>query len=190
MPYRKEQLAVNTFYHIYNRGNNKENIFFEEENYLYFSRLLKTYLSKGFIRLHAYCFMPNHYHAIVETTDNSNLSIQIQHCMIAYAKAINKRYNRVGHLFQDRFKVKHIDSTEYLLHLSRYIHTNPVFGKLVSSVALWPFSSYHSYVTDVEETGLTTQFILSHFNGKEEYKLFVETFVEEKFMEMYNNFWK
>lgn len=190
MPYRKEQITTNSFYHIYNRGNNKENIFFEKENYSYFLRLFKAYLSEGFIRLHSYCLMPNHYHAIVETTDHPNLSTQVQHCMIAYVKAVNKRYNRVGHLFQDRFRVIPIKSTEYLLHLSRYIHLNPVFAKIVSQAELWQYSSYRSYITELDEEGLSTQFILSHFKNKLDYKLFVESFRQEKFKEMHNSFWE
>lgn len=189
MPYRKEQFEMNTFYHVYNRGNNKEVIFFEKDNYRYFLQIFKEYLTENALLLHSYCLMPNHYHTIVEITDRPELSTPLQHCMIAYGKAINKRYNRVGHLFQDRFKIKKIDSAEYLLHLSRYIHSNPLMAKFVSSAEQWQYSSYKNYISEIEEAGLTTQFILSHFKDKQDYKNFVELFVQDKFNEMNNELW-
>jgi REP element-mobilizing transposase RayT len=189
MPNRKEQIEINTFYHIYNRGNNKENIFFEEDNYRYFLQILKKYLNENALLLHSYCLMPNHYHAIVETTDRAELSKPLQHCMISYVKAINKRYTRVGHLFQDRFKVKRIDSTEYLLHLSRYIHTNLLAAKIITIAERWQYSSYKNYISEIEEPGLTTQFILSHFKDRKDYQNFVELFLQVNHNEIHHELW-
>jgi putative transposase len=189
MPYRKDHIENNSFYHLYNRGNNKQNIFFEEMNYHYFLDVVKKYFIKGAIHIHAYCLMPNHFHFIIETTSDADVSRFIQHSMIAYVKAINKRYDRVGHLFQDRFKIKNIDSTEYLLHLSRYIHINPVMAGLVKVPELWDFSSYQSYIRNKVQNEITTEFILSHFKNAQEYKIFVESFAKERFIELQNQFW-
>lgn len=188
MPYRLETIEPHTFYHIYNRGNNKQKIFFEQENYLYFMRLFRKYLEKYDIDLHAYCLMPNHFHLLVQTGIASNVPQMMHDMMIAYVKAINKRYDRIGHLFQNRYKIKPVQSTEYLLHLSRYIHTNPFFAKLVTVAQDWKYSSYKNYISNAVEDKLSTQFILSHFGMKNNYQAFVESFIEEKFNEMQREF--
>lgn len=134
MPFRKEKIESGILYHVYNRGNNKENIFFDEENYAYFHRLLHKYSQEYQIEVQVYCYLPNHYHLLLRIGDDNTLSDMMRKWILAYTKAINKRYNRVGHLFQDRYKIKRVDSVEYFLHLSRYIHTNPFFASLVTTI--------------------------------------------------------
>ncbi len=93
----------------------------------------------------AYCLMPNHYHFIAQPHDD-DFSHHMQLLTISYTKAVNERYHRVGALFQGAFRAKHIDRPEYLLHLSRYIHLNPVRAGLVKRPEDWVFSSYCDYV--------------------------------------------
>jgi hypothetical protein len=89
--------------------------------------------------------MPNHYHFILRVV-TPHLSHAMQRFGFSYTKSINKRKNRTGNLFQGAFQAKRIDSEEYLLHLSRYVHLNPVRAKLVHSAEAWEFSSYREYV--------------------------------------------
>ncbi len=100
----------------------------------------------------------------------SNLMMSLQ---ISYAKAINKRYNRVGHLFQGPFKNIHIDRDEYLLHLSRYIHINPVEAGLVSKPEVWEFSSYLDYIGLRNGALPKPDLILSQFPDRQAYREFV-----------------
>ena len=108
MPRRKITFQKGYNYHIYNRGVNKQKIFFDEENYLYFIRLLKKYTEEFDVSVLAYCLMPNHFHILVEIMGEKDLSICLSRLLNSYVKSINKRYNRVGPLFTDRFKAVHV----------------------------------------------------------------------------------
>ena len=137
MPYRKERFDVSEFYHIYNRGNNKGRIFFELENYHFFLRQFFKYFPSPSAEIHAFCLMPNHFHFLVRFLEVTDISTRMKYFGISYAKAINSRFQRTGHLFEGRFKIKYVDSDEYLLHLSRYIHLNPLLAKLVLKAEDW-----------------------------------------------------
>jgi putative transposase len=144
MPYRRIPLQAENFYHIYNRGNNRQNIFFEYENYIHFLRLMRKHLVTKGVDILAYCLMPNHYHFLVYLRDD-NLSEAMQAFSVAYTKAINKRFDRSGALFQGRFQSVHVNEPNYLIHLSRYIHLNPVTAGFVNRPEEWAFSSYLEY---------------------------------------------
>jgi len=103
------QLEHGCFYHIYNRGNNSEVIFKEEENFLYFLILLKKHISP-IAEIYAYCLLNNHFHLLIKIKENENNEIKYEQSFSnifnAYAKAYNKKYNRTGKLFEERFKRK------------------------------------------------------------------------------------
>ncbi|MCC5898517.1 MAG: transposase [Phormidium sp. BM_Day4_Bin.17] len=145
MPYRKSKFQVGCYYHIYNRGNNRQLIFFERDNYLHFLRQLRRHLVSHGIDIVAYCLMPNHYHLLVYL-NAENLSQRMQAFSLSYTKAINQRYQRVGSLFQGRFQAIHVNKEEYLLNLTRYIHLNPVAANLVKNAEDWEFSSCRDYL--------------------------------------------
>ena len=132
------------FHHVYNRGTNHQNIFFERENYLYFLRLIRQAFTTHDVDVVAYCLMPNHYHLLVYPRSD-RLSEAMKSLSLAYTKAMNKRFNRVGGLFQGRFQKRLVTDTAYLVHLIRYIHLNPVKANLVAQPQEWEFSSYQEY---------------------------------------------
>ena len=144
MGQRRIPLQTGNFYHVYNRGNNRQIIFFERENYIYFLRLIREHLIKNSVDIIAYCLMPNHYHLLVYLRDET-LSDAMKSLSLSYTKAINKRFNRSGVLFQGRFQSIHISQTDYLVNLSQYIHLNPVKASLVKQPEEWEFSSYLEY---------------------------------------------
>ncbi|MBD2251174.1 transposase [Nostoc parmelioides] len=144
MPQRHIPLKIGNFYHVYNRGNNRQAIFFERENYIYFLQLIREHLISNAVDIVAYCLMPNHYHFLVYLRDET-LSDAMKSLSLSYTKAINKRFNRSGVLFQGRFQIIEVLQTDYLVHLSRYIHLNPVKAGLVNQPGEWEFSSYLEY---------------------------------------------
>ncbi|MGD1045285.1 MAG: transposase [Bacteroidota bacterium] len=211
MPYRKESFDLNEFYYIFNRGNNKDPIFFEPENYAFFLRMFLKYFPLAIAEIHAFCLMPNHYHFLVRFIEEIDISTRMKYFGISYAKAINNRYERTGHLFEGRFKIKHVDSDEYLLHFSRYIHLNPFFAKLVYKAEDWKYSSYRKYLSvkdsrsfssdtigKLRESSMSDDFesyvnadvILSQFSSSLEYKDFIESFAEEKMKEIEESLWR
>jgi putative transposase len=144
MPHRKTPLIADRFYHIYNRGNDRQSIFFDRENYLYFLRLTREHIVESDIDILAYCLMPNHYHFLVYPR-NDRLSDAMKKLSLSYTKSMNKRYNRSGVLFQGRFQSILVDNDSYLTYLAQYIHLNPVKSGLVEQAKDWEFSSYLEY---------------------------------------------
>jgi len=189
MPRRAIPLVAGEYYHIYNRGNNRQPIFFERENYLFFLRRARERLmghqgpagepdsrspgARVFCSIAAYCLMPNHYHLLVCPTDDQ-FSRHMQGFSGSYTKAINKRYERVGALFQGPFHALRVDRSEYLLHLSRYVHLNPVQAGLVKQAHDWEFSSYREYAGLRYGTLPRPDVVLSQFPSRDAYRQFVE----------------
>ena len=121
----------------------------------------------------AYCLMPNHFHLLVRPRDD-RFSRGMQRFSISYAKAMNKRMGRSGALFQGAFEAVRVDRDEYSLHLSRYIHLNPVEAGLVRRPEDWEFSSYRDYVGLRQGTLPVPGIILSQFSSPGAYREFVE----------------
>ena len=178
MPRRQVTFEAGSYYHIYNRGNNQQLIFFNRENYIHFLRLIRKYLiEENAADIISYCLMPNHYHLLAYLKVD-NFSNFMQKMTLSYVKAINKYYQRVGSLFQGRFQAIHVDRDEYLLQLTRYIHLNPVKANLVKNPEDWEFSSYREYV-DLRRGNLPkVDEVRSYFNSAEDYRSFVETYIQ------------
>lgn len=122
--------------------------------------------------------MPNHYHLLLHETEDNSISKTMQALGTSYAKAINTHYNKTGHLFQDSYKKVHIQTNEQLLHLSRYIHLNPVKAGLVSSPEQWIYSSYNNYTGSRNNKSLKMDIILDQFKNEETYANFVNSNTE------------
>ncbi len=172
MPRRSINFAQGSYYHVYNRGNNYQTIFFERENYLHFLKLVRRYLIANNILVLAYCLMPNHYHFLVQC-NGGNLSESMQLLSLAYTKGINKRFNRVGSLFQGRFQAILVNSDDYLVHLVRYIHLNPVKADLVKIASEWEFSSFSEYAGVRNGSLPTMELILAMISSEDAYHSFL-----------------
>jgi len=181
-------LCAGEYYHLYNRGNNRERIFFERENYLFFLRRLRKYAAPV-LDVVSYCLMPTHYHLLVQVKQTSEVSEDLggpgtskamMRLSVSYTKAMNRRYDRAGSLFQGAFRAKHVDGDDYLVHLSRYIHLNPVFAGLVERPEEWEFSSHREYVGLRNGTLPKPEIVLSQFPSPEAYQDFVESYAPQE----------
>jgi putative transposase len=170
------------YYHNYNRGNNRENIFVEERNYRYFMQLYQKYILPV-CDTFAYCLMRNHFHFLVrvkelqnqtsevfETSEVSSKTItpQFSNFFNSYAKAINTTYKRTGSLFQKRFGRIEIDSDRYFAQLIHYIHFNPQKHGFVEDFRQYPYSSYQAIVSE-KPTRLCRAEVLNWFQGKDSF---------------------
>jgi REP element-mobilizing transposase RayT len=142
MPYRGDVFARNHYYHIYNRGVGQGRLFFNPGNYEYCLRLTKRYYRRYGVTVIAYCLMPNHYHFLLRQETDQPLSKFVNVLFNAYVQAVNRQQDRRGTLFEGRFRHVWVDREEYLVHLCRYIHLNPVKAKLVSHPEDWLYSNY------------------------------------------------
>jgi len=199
MPRRQTPFIPGLYYHIYNRGNNRQSIFFQPENYLYFLRNVKKYLAP-LAKVTAYCLMPTHYHILariqtsevltknarsvtdVSKTSEVSLSRAMMRLSVSYTKAINKRFERVGSLFQGQFQAKPIQTYSHLLNLCVYIHANPVKDGLVPDPADWVYSNYLEWLGQRDGTLVDREFIQEHFGSPAEYKEFVMHFVRTRYL--------
>ena len=147
------KLIANNFYHIYNRGNNKQTIFFNRKNYLYFIDKIITHIT-NFSDLICYCLMPNHYHFLIytqESFDNTKFSNNLKILFSSYTRAINNQNKTSGSLFQQHSKIKCLTdgskkSENYPLVCFHYIHQNPMTSGLVKKMEDWEFSSFREYI--------------------------------------------
>jgi REP element-mobilizing transposase RayT len=199
MPRRQTPFISGLYYHIYNRGNNRQSIFFQPENYLYFLRNVKKYLVP-LAKVTAYCLMPTHYHLLVrlQTSEfltessrnekagvkNSEVSLSraMMRLSVSYTKAINKRFERVGSLFQGQFQAKPVQNYHHLLNLCVYIHANPVKDGLVSDPADWVYSNYLEWLGQRDGTLVDREFIQEHFGSPAEYQELVTHFVRTRYL--------
>jgi putative transposase len=176
-------------YHIYNRGNNREDIFREDRNYVFFLELYAKYVLPV-VDTFAYCLLKNHFHLLIRVKDltgssanlsgqeNANLSGQekavsqaFSNFFNAYTKAFNKEYDRTGSLFQRAFGRRLVRSNEYFLALIAYIHQNPQRHGLIGDFQEWKYSSYKSILSR-SSTHLERDEVLEWFQGREQFSRF------------------
>lgn len=194
-----KNLSSGEIYHIYNRGNNKERIFFDEQDYRAFlfrlglgigikldelnkndltkspkSRVRITKSPDGLFKLHSFCLMPNHFHLLIEQCSDISISKLMSKVCTSFSMYINKKYKRVGHIFQDRFKSVIIENNQQLMWTSAYIHTNPIKDKIVMNPYEYRWSSYTDF-SDNRNLPITYKDLIGVIFGTK------ESFIKETF---------
>ncbi len=152
------------FYHVTLRGNHRQDIFFCSRDRQILSELISEVMDRFGARLHAYCFMTNHIHALIQVGD-APLGRLMLRIAGRYARTVQSALHTTGHLFEKRYHPMLVDADEYLLELLRYIHLNPVRAHMVQSVDDYPWSSHHAYLGERPEPWVTTDFALSMFHA-------------------------
>jgi putative transposase len=181
MARRKIQFDAENFYHIFNRGNRKQRIFFEDENYNYFLRQLQKYFDPQGIEVNSYCLMPNHFHLIIYLTREVDFSSIMRRFSISYTRSLNRWIDSAGHVFQDNFGAQQIDESEYLTHVCRYVHLNPVLAQLVKLPHEWRYSDYSVWVDSATSKELPAIRVREdYFTGASDYKRFVLDYWQNK----------
>ncbi len=184
-------LQLNKFYHIYNHANGNENLFLEEKNYLFFLQKMEHHLCP-YMKIYAYCLMPNHFHIVARTKDagdfvegderfeslrkltkkdayqflQKKVSKSLSNLCNSYAQAFNKMYRRRGSLFMPNFKFKLIEDDMALRRSICYVHNNPIHHGFTGSITAWSFSSYQFMLT-LDTTFLQKEEVLGLFGGKD-----------------------
>jgi REP element-mobilizing transposase RayT len=175
---------VDAYYHVYNRGLNKMNIFLDDMDYRFFEKILaRCLVSKkefdkfsrqyanynGEVKLLAYCLMPNHFHLLLHQKNLKQIEKFMNSVAVPYAIYFNKKYNRKGTLYESRYKAVRIRTDEQLEHVSRYIHLNPIDHRS------WDYSSFSDYIFSPREW-VDTSLILSMFDSKSRYSEYVDDY--------------
>lgn len=171
------------FYHIWNRGNNRENLFYTSANYEYFLRHYAEFLDPV-AETYAFCLLPNHFHLLIrtkafapsievspsgETSKKVNpVSLAFQRLFTTYSQAINIQQHRTGSLFQKPFKRLEVKSVKQLANLVHYIHTNPQRHGIIDDFRHYPWSSYERIII-ARPSKLKKEEVLAWFKNKENY---------------------
>ncbi|MCM8594778.1 REP-associated tyrosine transposase [Accumulibacter sp.] len=155
-------------YHLTARGDGREDVFLNDADRQHFLVLLGKVRARFNWAIHAYCLMNNHYHLLVETPD-ANLARGMRQLNGVYTQDFNRTHDRVGHVFQGRYKAIVVEKESYLVELARYVVLNPVRAGLVGDPGEWPWSSYRATVGAPEQAPdwLERQWILSAFGETE-----------------------
>jgi len=147
-------------YHVTLRGNHQQAIFFTVTDRLRMNLLFAEVLERFEARLHAYCYMTNHLHALIQV-GNEPLGRLMLRIAGQYARMTQARLQTTGHLFEKRYYPVLVDTDAYLLELVRYMHLNPVRAKMVSSPAEYPWTSHQAYLGTRSDPWVTTDFALA-----------------------------
>lgn len=185
----------NGVYHIFNRGVEKRNIFLDDQDKGIFLYYLFVYLGdpeevkmrypnipirlqiknlNTEVELLAYCMMPNHFHLVLKQSSIDGISKLMKQLTNAYTKYFNDKYKRVGGLVQGRFKAVEVENEEQLVHLSRYVHLNPLIAGLVDHLVDYSWSSYRYYLSLQASSFCSKEAVMSVFNNAKGYQNFIE----------------
>ncbi len=183
----RKDLHIGGYYHVYNRGVEKRDTFLDNHDRRTFVQKL-LHATTDNIKIVAFCLMNNHYHLLVQQVSDYGLSKCMQSLGVGYTKYFNNRHKRVGALFGSSYNMKYIHNDNQLVHVSRYIHLNPIkhaikdgVGKiqiqsLLRDLEQSEWNSYGCYVRKKAPTDIIhSKIVLDQFTNKEEYRVFVNT---------------
>jgi REP element-mobilizing transposase RayT len=152
----------NAFYHVIARGNQRQDLFLDEKDYLRYLSYLSEYKTRYQFHLYAYALMRNHVHLLLEV-EVTPLSKIMQALQFRYTRYFNTRYGKVGHLFQGRYKAILCDKDAYLLELIRYIHLNPIRSKFAGDLERYRWVSHESYLGRKKDNLIDKDLVLGQF---------------------------
>ena len=159
---RKLRIETLGYHHVYNRGVAKGNVFLDEHDKVKFIELLANVAREYKFNIHSFCLMDNHYHLLIENR-RENLSLGMRQLNARYARYFNKQHNRVGHLWQDRYKSWYVLDKKYLFTLFRYIENNPIRAKISEKIGEYKYCATYSIFKDAIPSFLENTFVLRDY---------------------------
>ena len=185
MPRKARKKSKTGTYHIIMRGINRQSIFNEDEDCHRFLQTLKYYKETSGYEIYAYCLMSNHCHILLKVGSEPLEQIMRRICG-KFVYWYNHKYNRIGYLFQDRFKSEPVEDDVYFLTVLRYIHQNPLKAGMVEAINQYPWSSYNAYFHGNQL--IDTDFVLKMFANKKKaldlFRSFNEQTTDEKCLDV------
>lgn len=192
MPYRTTPLVNGQIYHVFNRGSEKRIIFESNRDRSRFLKSIRYYQlvdpkpsfskfslskkkdleNKKIVELLCYCLMPNHFHLLIKQLEEGGISKFMSKFLNSYTKYFNTKHDRVGALMQGQFKAVLVDTDEQLIHLSRYIHLNPMVSFITKDLKNYPWSSYKEYIEN-QEGFCAKDEVLGFFKSPAAYEQFI-----------------
>ena len=186
MPRKARKKSPLNIYHVILRGINQQIIFEDQYDYLQFISILKYYKDICNFELYAYCLMDNHIHLLIKHT-TTDLNIIMKKIEVKFVRWYNHKYQRIGNLFQDRYKSEPVNNLAYFQTVFRYIHQNPFHAGLETTLGTYPWSSYIDYVnSDPSFTDIDT--ILNLFPNHLECLKFLQIISDQRCLEHYSSY--
>ena len=163
MPRQARERSNTGIYHVMLRGIDKRNIFLDEEDRMKFIESVLKAKRKGKFRIYGYCLMDNHIHMLIK--EDEEIGMSMKRITVGYVGWHNRKYERTGHLFQNRYMSEPVEKEGYLLIVLRYIHQNPVKAGIVNKVEDYKWSSYKEYYNNYrgEKSFISPDLIKAHF---------------------------
>ncbi len=171
MPRRARKKSKTGIYHVMVRGINRQKIFKDNGDYAHFIETIRKTKEKSEFKIYGYCLMGNHVHLLLQERKES-ISLSMQRICSSFVYWYNRKYDRLGHLFQERYKSEVVENDAYLITVLRYIHQNPIKAGITKLAAEYEWSSYHEYMQ--EEKMIDTDFILGLFSTKKKFKEYTD----------------
>ncbi len=163
MPRIARKVYDNSYHHIFGRGNNKRNVFQDNQDFYKFLSLMQRYLERYPWQIYHYVLMDNHFHILAKIIKAEHLAKIMQGLNQSYCQYYKKKYDYFGHLWQGRFKNLLIQDDNYLLACGRYIEQNPLRAKMVADLAQYSWSSYHYYAYGKQSSLITPDLLYESF---------------------------
>jgi len=185
MPRYPRKKSESGIYHIMVRGINRQNIFEDEEDKLRLLTTLERYRNEQICEVYGYCLMDNHIHLIIKETGDT-ISTIIKKVSGSYVYWYNNKYDRTGHLFQERYKSEVVETEGSLLRVLRYIHQNPLKAGIVKEIADYKWSSYSEYVDKpriVNTDCVLQRFSTNRIQSTEMFKKFTREKNDDQYLE-------
>ena len=173
MPRHSRVVAVGYPHHLTQRGNNREPVFFDDEDRFTYLNLLEHYARKYRLAIWAYCLMTNHVHLLIVPQEEKALGNGVGLVNLAYTRHVNRKYLRTGRLWQNRFFSSIVDTDSYLWGVARYIENNPVTAGMVKGAVEYKWSSAQHHLSAKPDPLLRDSFWLSQ-TDRESYRLFLK----------------
>jgi len=188
MPRSSRSRSSTGYHHIMLRGINRSNIFKCDQDKAFFLNSIYRARKKGSFKVIGYCLMNTHLHLLLQ--ESEEIGVSMKRITVSYVQWFNRKYNRVGHLFQNRYKSEPIEDERYLMAVLRYIHQNPIKAGMVKEVAKYSWSSYNEYLKMYDSNNylIDGEIMKAYFNSKKSFAEFHKEMSQEDYMDYKNKY--